>query len=44
MIDKTIHFKMIGGHCYDVIEEQLEQRLGNNNIEYSLLSSSSVRA
>lgn len=44
MIDKKIHFKIIGGHCYDVIEEQLEQRLANNNIEYSLLSASSVRA
>ncbi len=44
MIDKKIHFKMIGGHCYDSFEEQLEQRLANSNIEYSLLSASPVLA
>ena len=27
MIDKEIHFKTIGGHCYDIIEKQLEQNL-----------------
>ena len=44
MINKEIHFKTIGGHCYDIIEKQLEQNLVNSNIEYSLLSASSVRA
>ena len=43
-IDKNIHFKIIGGHCYDVIEEQLEQSLAGSSIEYSFLSASSVPA
>ncbi len=44
MIDKNMHFKIIGGHCYDVIEEQLAQSLAGSSIEYSLLSASSVPA
>jgi len=44
VVDKKIHFKLIGGHCYDNIETQLEQRLVNSNIEYSLLSASPVLA
>ena len=39
-----MHFKIIGGHCYDVIEEQLAQSLASSSIEYSFLSASSVPA
>ncbi len=44
-VEKPLDFKIIAGHCYDIIEDELEQKLkGNEYIEYTFLSASSVKA
>lgn len=44
-VDRPLNFKIIAGHCYNIIEDELEKKVKNNEyIEYSFLSSSSVKA
>jgi len=45
VLQKKINFKLIGGHCYDLFEEDLEKKFEDNkdnlkNLEYGLLSAS----